>query len=223
MRRCRICLCTLEGNQSIGQWLWMEELLCRNCRSRFARADVDVQLQGLRIHVLYRYDAFMESLLFQFKEGRDVALAPVLFDLWRPFLEKHRHRSWVLMPSSGQKNAERGFFSLREILKQSGQVLYEPLYKSTVFKQSLRSKNERIQGMREIEQKQEYPLLTGNLLLIDDVCTTGATLQRAYQLLRPHSNTIEAVVLCAHPLLLEQGEGKRRQWFQRRKSAWKER
>ena len=72
-------------------------------------------------------------------------------------------------------------------------------------------------------EKQEYPLPRGDLLLIDDVCTTGATLQRAYQLLRPHSNTIEAVVLCAHPLLLAHREENRLQWFQRRGRSWKER
>ena len=127
------------------------------------------------------------------------------------------------MPSSDEKCEERGFFSLREMLKQSGQVLYEPLYKRTNFKQSTRSGNERRQVMNEIEQKQEYPLPRGDLLLIDDVCTTGATLQRAYQLLRPHSNTIEAVVLCAHPLLLAHREEKRLQWFQRRGRSWKER
>ena len=223
MKRCRICLCELSAHQSIGQWLWMTDVLCRDCRARFVRVKEPLQIQDLCVHALYRYDDFLEGLLFQFKEGRDIALAPIFFAPWMQWLELYRHHHWVLMPSSDEKCEERGFFSLREMLKQSGQVLYEPLYKRTNFKQSTRSGNERRQVMNEIEQKQEYPLPRGDLLLIDDVCTTGATLQRAYQLLRPHSNTIEAVVLCAHPLLLAHREENRLQWFQRRGRSWKER
>ena len=110
------------------------------------------------------------------------------------------------MPSSEQKYIERGFSPLREMLKNIPGLLYEPLYKKTDFKQSQRSKQERTQVLQEIFLKEEYPIPQGHLLLIDDVCTTGATLQRAYQLLKTHNNEIEAVVLCIHPLLLEQNK-----------------
>ena len=169
MKRCRICLCELSAHQSIGQWLWMTDVLCRDCRARFVRVKEPLQIQDLCVHALYRYDDFLEGLLFQFKEGRDIALAPIFFAPWMQWLERYRHHHWVLMPSSDEKCEERGFFSLREMLKQSGQVLYEPLYKRTNFKQSTRSGNERRQVMNEIEQKQEYPLPRGDLLLIDDI------------------------------------------------------
>ena len=75
--------------------------------------------------------------------------------------------------------------------------------KKTDFKQSTRSIRERVKVNQEIELKQEYPIPQGKILLIDDVCTSGATIKRAYHLLRGHSTSIEAIVLCAHPLLLE--------------------
>ena len=36
------------------------------------------------------------------------------------------------------------------------------------------------------------------LLLVDDVCTSGNTLASAYNLLKEHPYKIEALVLCAH-------------------------
>lgn len=182
----------------------MEDLLCCECRSRYPLLQETLQIKDLRIYAFCLYDSFMESLLFQFKEGRDIALAPLFFWPFHQQLRKYRHHIWVLMPSSYEKTMERSFFPLREMLKQMNKTLYEPFYKQTAFKQSKRSKKEREQVVREIYLKQEYPLPKGNLLLIDDVCTTSATLQRAYQLLLPHSNTIEAIVLCIHPLLAEQ-------------------
>ncbi len=220
MKRCLICQCELSAHQSLTQWLFSQDPLCQSCRAQLIEIKQTIVVSGLHIHVCCRYDEFMENLLFQFKEGRDVALAPILFS---PYIQwmKHFRRRWVLMPSSHEKCMERGFFSLREMLRDSDEPLFEPLYKKSAFKQSQRSKAQRMQVIDEIFLKQEYPLPQGDLLLVDDVCTTAATLLRAYQLLKPHSNTIEAVVLCAHPLLLAQKETTLHR-FQRRGRSWKE-
>ncbi len=221
MKRCLICLCELNDHQNLKQWVFMEDMLCAQCRSRLPYFQQHIHIQGLSIYAFFRYDPFMERLLFQFKEGRDVALAPLFFDTFERELRKRMHQTWVLMPSSHEKCMERGFFPLREMLKQMEVPLYEPLYKQTTFKQSARSKQERWNVQQEVHLKQEYPLPKGDLLLIDDVCTTSATLQCAYQLLSAHSNTIEALVLCIHPLLLEQDKNASNH-LKRRGRFWKE-
>ncbi len=210
MKYCLICLCELQDHQTLQQWLFMEDPLCKECRAQFCPVNRKVQIIGLNIFAFYLYDSFMEALLFQMKEGRDIALAPLFFLPFSRWFHQHRHLKWILMPSSEHKFIERGFSPLREMLKNIPGLLYEPLYKKTDFKQSKRSKVERAQVSQEIFLKEEYPIPQGHLLLIDDVCTTGATLQRAYQLLKTHNNEIEAVVLCIHPLLLEQNKKRSR-------------
>lgn len=203
MKRCKICLQELQGRQTLWQWLLMEDQICAACRSCFVIADQTIELEGLQVHVLCLYDDYMEKLLFQLKEGRDIALASVFFYPFDTLFRKYKEWNWVLMPCSEQKYIERGFIPLREMLADMHHALYEPLYKKTDFKQSTRSIRERVKVNQEIELKQEYPIPQGKILLIDDVCTSGATIKRAYHLLRGHSTSIEAIVLCAHPLLLE--------------------
>ena len=79
MPRCRICLKPLERQYTFVQWLLQEEELCNECLMRLRPEPRHLHLDDLPLTAYYRYDEFMESLLFQFKEGRDVALAPVFF------------------------------------------------------------------------------------------------------------------------------------------------
>ncbi|MFR9254712.1 MAG: hypothetical protein ACLVJ6_03830 [Merdibacter sp.] len=81
VKRCRICLCELSAHQSIGQWLWMTDVLCRDCRARFVRVKEPLQIQDLCVHALYRYDDFLEGLLFQFRKA---GTSPWLLSSLRP-------------------------------------------------------------------------------------------------------------------------------------------
>lgn len=192
----------LRPQYTFVQWLLDEEVICNRCRQQFAPLGCTLYLDTLRVYACYRYNDFLEQLLFQYKEGRDTALATVFFANDLVWMKKRfSHWHWTLLPSSHEKRIERGFFSVRDMLAQSGQILYEPFYKRRDYKQSAMGK-QRSAIAEIIALKQEYPLPKGNILLIDDVCTSGATLLHAYRLLQGHTDKIEAVVLCAHPLLL---------------------
>ena len=204
MPRCRICLKPLEGQYTFVQWLLQEEELCNECLMRLRPEPRHLHLDDLPLTAYYRYDEFMESLLFQFKEGRDVALAPVFFSqVMKQMKRRYRRWQWVLMPSSDERRMTRGFSPLRRMLADSGMMLYEPFYKTDDHKQSSMERIHRTQISTVIRLKEEYPLPSGRVVLIDDVCTTGATLKHAYQLLKEHTIKVEAVTCCAHPLLFE--------------------
>ena len=66
-------------------------------------------------------------MIFQFKEGRDIALRPVFFhEVMQELNDKFRQYAIVLMPSSKEKMLERGFLPVREMLKACKLEIIEP-------------------------------------------------------------------------------------------------
>lgn len=190
--------------QSVFAFLKQEACLCGECQRQLKLLNVMASLEGVKLHILYEYNEFLENMLFQFKEGRDLALAEVFF---QPFLAKlsdrFRHWTLVLLPSGKEKSLERGFLPLREMLKNCPLPQIEPFYKEKDHKQSLQSFENRKAISQVIKRKPNEWLPDKKLLLIDDVCTSGSTLLWAYHLLQEHTMKIEALVLCAHPRFVE--------------------
>lgn len=179
---------------------------------------LDCTLQECPMHVLYVYNDFLENLLFQYKEGKDVALREIFFYEYRRWIE-HTYRGYtlVLMPSSKEKTQERGFHALHEMVKQLNLPCLQPFYKTANRKQSTLSFAQR-QTISSIMKLDPTIKLPKKILLVDDVCTTGATLQCAYRLLPLHTMEVRALVLCATPRFLQQHppSASMREWIKRR-------
>lgn len=166
------------------------------------------------MHIVYEYNEFLESMLFQMKEGRDIALAPVFFhDVMKQISKKFRHYVVVRMPSAKEKTMERGFHPLQEMLKSCTLQQIDPFYKTSNHKQSLQSIEHRKIITQVMQKKPDVNLPNRKLLLIDDVCTSGATLRHALHLLHDHKQKIEIITLSAHPLFLQ--ECKERNFYKR--------
>ena len=67
MPRCRICLKPLERQYTFVQWLLQEEELCNECLMRLRPEPRHLHLDDLPLTAYYRYDEFMESLLYQIR------------------------------------------------------------------------------------------------------------------------------------------------------------
>ncbi len=203
--RCRICFRDIHHHQDFYHWLKPDHLICGACRNEWNRLDRIVTWQDLSIHILYEYNDVLENLLFQYKEGGDVALRDVFFFDTKRMIERRYHDyTIVLMPSSDEKNEERGFYALKEMVSQVSLPQETPFYKSENRKQSTLSYAERQNIADVIRLRDTKQYKNRKLLLVDDVCTSGATLHCAYRLLKPYTNHIRALVLCAHPLFLDQ-------------------
>lgn len=201
---CQFCMNDLYQDLSIFEFLKQDQLLCNSCRQQLKRIDRSVVWDGLKIHMLYEYNDFFESMIFQFKEGHDIALQDVFFyDDMKKINDRFRHYTIVLMPSSPEKSEERGFLPMRAMLKNTKLPIVEPFYKSENRKQSLQSLENRHRIQEVIRRRSDVKLPSTKLLLMDDVCTSGSTLICAYHLLREHTYKIEAVMLSVHPLFVE--------------------
>lgn len=204
MKRCLMCEQSVNAKQDFYHWLKCDSLLCGECLSRLQPLRKTLIHNGMKLHVLYEYNDFIENMLFQYKEGIDVALRTSFLYEDRRYIEKrYRGYTMLLMPSSREKTQERGFHALKEMSAVLRLKQLQPFYKCENRKQSMLTYEERLKIKEIIHLDNSVSLPRRKLLLFDDVCTSGATLLSAFQLLNQQNIQAEALVLCAHPLFLK--------------------
>ena len=196
---CPVCFAEKSRNQTLENWFWNRDILCGSCRSLFIPAEGFFSLGELRVFALYHYEEQIENLLYQYKENRDVALADSFFWLHaHQITRRYRGYTMVGMPSSADKTAERGFHHLKRMLEVVRLPYADLFEKDNAYKQSLKNGAERFEIASHMRLKKDAVIPDTPLLLIDDVCTTGATLKQAYRLLEKHTMVMEALVLSVH-------------------------
>lgn len=204
MKQCKICFAPVDKGTTISQYFFQEDCICGDCRRKFEENDQIYQMENCRIYAFYKYNEFLEKLLFQYKEGRDVALAKVFLYLKRDKLvDMIRHRLVVCMPSSEQKIMERGFSHLEGMLQEIQLDLCPLLEKSEYYKQSEQEfKNKgKIAEIMRIKKGVKIP--QKEFVLFDDVITSGNTIKAAAHLLGKQKKQIDVYVLCVHPRFVE--------------------
>lgn len=174
-------------------------LVCKDCMKNFKILKQTYRINGVLLYVLYEYNDFLERLLFQYKEQKDIVLKDV-FLYSHTYLHKTFKKYCVCsLCSSDTKRMERGFEPTIEIFSTLGVFIHSPFYKKENVKQSSQSKKQRSHIKDVLAIKEMYPLPQQKILLVDDVCTTGNTLNSAQNLLHPDC----MFVLAAHPLWIQ--------------------
>ncbi|MGL4675439.1 MAG: ComF family protein, partial [Wohlfahrtiimonas sp.] len=171
---------------------------CLPCQLNAHHYDIDHYIVG------YRYHHAMRDAIIQLKFNHKMHMVRVVQELMNPVLEEHKDilaevDYIVPMPVDRVRLAGRGFNHMQEIANAlqasiSRPILHDVLYKHAFsIPQSNLSKQERssnLQGAFESNQ------VHGHILLLDDVITTGKTLQFASQCLKnAGAERITALVL----------------------------
>ena len=205
MKRCLLCDHDISYHQDFYHWLHSDTLLCGDCQGQLKPVETVRMLEDMKVHILYEYNDFLENLLFQYKEGQDIALRRLFFWDFRHRIAR-QFKGWtlLLMPSGAKKNQERGFHALKEMCEVISLPRLQPFTKRSDHKQSLLSYEQPQQISEIMDWHCDEDLSNRKVLLIDDVHTPGATLRAAYHLLPKTIKKTEALVCCAHPLFLEQ-------------------
>lgn len=204
MNRCLICFQDVYQQTSLRNYFKEEDIICGECRAKLVKLNQWYSWQNHSIKALYTYNDFMESLLFQFKEGRDVALQRIFFkDFEKEIFDSFKEYTIIYMPSSNAKCKERGFFPLALMLQEiplDKRMLFK---KSRNMKQSSQSLKKRADIHNVIKFIDNVEIPQGKLLLVDDVCTSGNTLKCAFNLLKEHKYEVKALVLSIHQRFVE--------------------
>ncbi len=201
---CIFCFEDIQKGLSFFDWIRQDSLLCGKCKMKLQKLMVHKRFETFSIFILYLYNDYFESIIYQFKENKDIALKDIfLYDLRQDIFDKFRHHTILVMPSSQEKIKERGFQHLVEMFTIVGLPILDPFEKIYNWKQSLQSFENRCHIKEVIRLKKNIKLPNTPLLLVDDVCTSGSTMKCAYNLLQQHKYIVEALVVSAHPLFVE--------------------
>ncbi|MBR3311705.1 MAG: hypothetical protein IKG15_07815 [Solobacterium sp.] len=188
----------LFGEGSFRDILIGEDPLCESCRSGWIRRRRKFDIEGIPAEGTYLYEVHFSSCLIQFKECCDEALKDVfLLEEKKRLQRKYRGYTICLMPSSAEKEKERGFHHLRLMYACTGLPMLEPFIRLSDTVQKKRTGKERRKMEGEIVLK-EGTVLPEKLLLCDDVITTGATIRGALRAIGKGNRKIRIYSVSLH-------------------------
>lgn len=159
------------------------EGICDSCREDIVYLDKESLGIGY-------YNKTLKKLIIEFKGHKNFKAGNVLVDLITPRLKEY-DREYILtyIPCSKKTIRTRGFNQCEYIARRLGRTLgfevIESLYKNNSIKiQKNLSKQERIDNLRgAFVVKNNNMIIDKKIIIIDDVMTTGVTLNEARRVL----------------------------------------
>lgn len=159
--------------------------VCRDCRLW--------EEHGIIIHhqAVFKYNAAMKAFFSHYKFAGDYRLRKIFQTYFT-----HFDTSWAVVPIplSKKRYEERGFNQVSAFLEHT--VFHDLLIKSESIQQSSLSRKERLKSKNAFSLI-EKANLPSKVVLVDDIYTTGTTLQHAVKLLKNSGITdIRTFSLC---------------------------
>lgn len=171
--------CGICGKQS-------EVETCHDC----LRWNEEVEWMGaLKKNIsLYAYNDWMKEMMARWKFRGDIVLIQIFQEQIREAWEQVAQEVNLIVPIplSEERFYERGFNQAEEIAKLLPYPYEEHLIRIHSEKQSKKNRLERITGENVFRFKQGGEVIGKNILLVDDIYTTGTTIRHAASTLKNH-------------------------------------
>ncbi|WP_339197710.1 ComF family protein [Solibacillus sp. FSL R5-0449] len=189
-------LCDRELQQNIG---WKELLLntlpqtiCPRCEQRFQRIE---HQQEESVVSLFTYNEAMKDYLHRYKFLHDILLAKVFSKTLHEQL-KDETRLIIPIPMHPENLKLRTFAHIDELLKAAKIPFAHQLIKLSKEQQSLKTREERLKTPQLFKVINPTAIKNKNLLVVDDIYTTGTTLNHAKKaLLEAGAKTVKGFTL----------------------------
>lgn len=171
--------------------------LCSSCLKLFQPSFKKNKIDGITCLSLFNYDEQIKKLLYITKGCGDIEMAEVFLNPYYSFL-KYSYFNYIMVPAPSNKKDDenRGFNHVEEIFKCLGLKMSKCIYKKVDFKQADLGIKDRQQAYKKIGYKQDIDLKGKNVLIVDDVITSGSTIKAMIKLIKQqHPKKIEVLVI----------------------------
>lgn len=167
---CQFCQHPLAHGQTI----------CKDCERWSERYGDKV----MRHFSMYLYNDAFKEWITDYKYRLDIRQAGILIEPLQTIYQQYQKYYWTFLPSSTVNLEKRGFNQI-EYLLQLANIPYQKLFKYTgdSISQAQKNKEERICLKQPFELIDKRMIKEQQILILDDVYTTGSTLMKAKQLL----------------------------------------
>jgi competence protein ComFC len=128
---------------------------------------------------LYAYNDFLQELIARYKYRGDYILANVFKQKIKRNIETLKPDFIIPIPLSTERLYERGFNQAEALITSAEQIPSHLLTRNHTEKQSKKSREERIHLSEIFQISTSETIEAKNILLIDDIYTTGSTLRHA--------------------------------------------
>lgn len=203
---CKICFKNVASDNY--HTFFTKDEICYACLMDLKPIFKSFKINEVKALAVYNYDEKIKQLIFRFKGCYDYELSSAFIKRYANEL-RICYLNYVIvpMPSYFLEDEERGFNHVVEIYKHLNIEMKKVLFKTKKHKQSDCSYEERknIKDVLEVKSGEE---ITGkNILLVDDICTTGSSLKAAISLLEPfHPKKIKVLVMAKRDFSKEEKE-----------------
>lgn len=145
------------------------------------------KVEGVTALALYEYNEMFQKVLYQFKGCYDIELNSIFLEYYIDYLKlKYKGFYMVPAPSYFVHDKDRGFNHVIEMFKFINLKLIYCFKKDSDVKQANLSYKDRQNIYKNISIHNGEQLTNKNILLIDDVFTSGSTMKAMIKMVKKY-------------------------------------
>ena len=183
-KRCKICFEEIK-DYSLFYIVNKESQICEKCFAKFRPKFINFHIGNIDALSIYEYDENIRELLFKFKGCYDIELKDVFLGRYINYLKvKYQGYYVVPLPSYHLDDEKRGFNHIQEIYNRLNLPMLKILVKIKNEKQAKKNKKERMNSQNNFEITDTNIVKSKKILIVDDVYTTGSSMNAAINLVK---------------------------------------